>query len=499
VPGLIACSDTGAAAAISGRTIGDEYQRTVGAFFSIYWLMRLSHDGRLGFCFGVDEQYRPIRSDAGDERLYPAEKRLKFYSESQWEQFDQLLFDAGLLVKDDAGAVVVDSVRVATVLALTAIHDIMKVKALLPKVAPQHDHYHGYRAGDTIGDHDHALSYVMDHFPELLPSFKGLQEEEQRSVQFTQCELCFNHGWLVQAEAPPGAIFTRFRQMIAIGKDSSRDVALYFVHWLTDLAGAEPTPLSGSEKFVIKFPLPVLNSFLKSFKTVQRIATDTETEVMEGYLVSRWLEHAEALGPLPEGPAAIAKLRLLCMAQMNAEPILDGFGRLPPEDQRLLSVEMALTACDGQRYSDSLIPVHDPLLSCGPAFLVYYGPAFLQSLGSDCPVRRLQILARIYGAARELWPPSAEQAGRYVTIRIDAIKGLSVSEICDTEGTSETFWAVVRKNVNEAFVDQVPSRKVSQRFSAGADEAADRSPGSPNCDIAPLGRSHAPLVTDGLC
>lgn len=82
------------------RTIGDEYQRTVGAFFSIYWLMRLSHDGRLGFCFGVDEQYRPIRSDAGDERLYPAEKRLKFYSESQWEQFDQLLFDAGLLVKD---------------------------------------------------------------------------------------------------------------------------------------------------------------------------------------------------------------------------------------------------------------------------------------------------------------------------------------------------------------------------------------------------------------
>lgn len=38
------------------------------------------------------------------------------------------------------------------------------------------------------------------------------------------------------------------------------DVALYFVHWLTDLAGAEPTPLAGCEKFSVKFPLPVLNS-----------------------------------------------------------------------------------------------------------------------------------------------------------------------------------------------------------------------------------------------
>lgn len=37
-----------------------------------------------------------------------------------------------------------------------------------------HDGYNGYMAGDTIGDHDHALSYVMEYFPELLPSFAGL-------------------------------------------------------------------------------------------------------------------------------------------------------------------------------------------------------------------------------------------------------------------------------------------------------------------------------------
>ena len=33
------------------------------------------------------------------------------------------------------------------------------------------------------------------------------------------------------------------------------DVAFYFVHWFADLAGAEASPLTGCEKFVLKFPL----------------------------------------------------------------------------------------------------------------------------------------------------------------------------------------------------------------------------------------------------
>ena len=43
----------------SGRTIGDEYQRTLGAFFAIYWLGRLHIDGQNGFCFGVDDNWNP--------------------------------------------------------------------------------------------------------------------------------------------------------------------------------------------------------------------------------------------------------------------------------------------------------------------------------------------------------------------------------------------------------------------------------------------------------
>ena len=69
---------------MSGRLLTDEYKRTIGALFAVYWLMRLDLpgpqtvlppsrseskldgqlggtglDGQLGFTFGVDEHWRP--------------------------------------------------------------------------------------------------------------------------------------------------------------------------------------------------------------------------------------------------------------------------------------------------------------------------------------------------------------------------------------------------------------------------------------------------------
>lgn len=52
-------------------------------------------------------------SGVHEERLYPAEKRVKFFRESQWDEFDKLLLDAGLLVMDDAGELTVNAKRVA--------------------------------------------------------------------------------------------------------------------------------------------------------------------------------------------------------------------------------------------------------------------------------------------------------------------------------------------------------------------------------------------------
>ena len=55
----------------------------------------------------------------------------------------------------------------------------------------------------------HALSDLMDHSPQLLPSFRDLDRWKKRSVHFTHCNLCFNRGRFVQAEARPGATCTK--------------------------------------------------------------------------------------------------------------------------------------------------------------------------------------------------------------------------------------------------------------------------------------------------
>merc|ERR1712176_1002199 len=119
----------------------------------------------------------------------------------------------------------------------------MKIEALLPTVQKEHAPYHGFAAGDKIRDHDAALGYVLQYDPDSLPSYSYLPPEQRRVVCFTQAELGFNHGWLVQAEAPPATLFSKFKQILQSDGLEAADIAFYFVHWLTDLSGAEPTPL----------------------------------------------------------------------------------------------------------------------------------------------------------------------------------------------------------------------------------------------------------------
>ena len=188
--------------------------------------------------------------------------------------------------------------------------------SLLARSRCRYAPYRGYQAGDRINDHDIALAFVLETFGQELPSYKSVPTNQQRVICFTQAEIGFNHGWLVQvrsysprththtlssshpshipsslsphtshhlslslslhstfsphhtppllalapslqAEAPPHALFSKFKEVIARDGASTQDVAFYFVHWLTDLAGAEPVPLHGSEKFVCKVLLAV--------------------------------------------------------------------------------------------------------------------------------------------------------------------------------------------------------------------------------------------------
>jgi len=452
---MVGAEDGTEALTSSGRTPDDEYQRTMGALFAVYWLMRRTIDGAQSFCFGVDNDWNPLSEKSPFPSRSPEEleKRRTFLEQMKWEELEQLFMDAGLLRKDPEGpgGWSHDVERTLAMLVLTAIHDIMKVKALLPVD----------QEGEKISDHDAALAFVLEHYPSVLPSFEMLPRASKQSVKFTQCKMEYNMGWLVQAEAPPGALFQKFKDMIMSGQVSGCDVAFYFVHWLTDLAGAEPTPLGGCEKFVVKFPLAVLNSFLRSFEYVERIAESTETEVMESYLKMRWQENELSPGPVPTGDSAVAKMRLLCMAQTNALPVLHGFAELPEEDREILSTEMARTGCIGQSYSADIVPPEVRNNPVGPAFLVYYGPAFLQNMGMDRPVVKVSMLAEIYRSARALWPAQADQVGQSVTVRIDCIKDMSVADMRKATLGGDV-WLIVKHNESEAFVERSSQRKLNK-------------------------------------
>eukprot|EP00443_Scrippsiella_acuminata_P001159 CAMPEP_0115354902 /NCGR_PEP_ID=MMETSP0270-20121206/98830_1 /TAXON_ID=71861 /ORGANISM="Scrippsiella trochoidea, Strain CCMP3099" /LENGTH=914 /DNA_ID=CAMNT_0002777259 /DNA_START=29 /DNA_END=2774 /DNA_ORIENTATION=+ len=397
----------------SGRSIGDEYQRTIGAFFAIYWMMRLDIDGKEGFTNGVDDHWKPLSiTDEDDIRVSQADKRINFMKNAQWDFFRTLLMNAGLLEEKKSSSffksatkIQVNEQRLESLLALTAIHDIMKMNVLLPVVQKEHEPYRGYVAGDTIGDHDHALSYIMEYYPEMLPSFRELEPEEKRGVQLSQCNFCFNHGWFVQAEAPPGAMLSTFKRLVSSAHPG--DVAFYFFHWLTDLAGAGGTPLGGAEKFVISFPHSVLSAFLWSIPYLRSLEEHAESHVVETYLTARW----EAMFLDPD-----RYLKVAVMAQSVAPIAIDAFSKLHANDQELLAREMAMTGLADQRYEIS--PVEG-----GPAFLVYYGPALLQHCDnpSDMLVA-LQGLAAVYRAGRRLWPEDPDSHGVTVTLEIGMLK-----------------------------------------------------------------------------
>lgn len=242
-------------------------------------------------------------------------------------------------------------------------------------------------------------------------------------------------GWLVQAEAPPGMLFRAFRKVVVDGKASESDIAFYFTHWFCDLAGAEPVPLQGCEKFVLKFPQKVLKNFLDSFPIVWRLSpTKTETMVLQDYLEWRWsLEEQFDIPHIPPtGKGAIAMMRLTVMAQGDSAEIVKQFKSLDVNDRQILSDELALTGLDGQLYTCDDAYTRRP---CGPALLIYYSPALMQKAGRKDPRGALMALAEVFRQARELWPPTSEpkDIDSTVIIRIDAIKDLDMPQIRNPE------------------------------------------------------------------
>jgi len=434
----------GVGTSASGFEAVREYQRTMGALFAVFWLLRLDIDGKDGFCFGVDEDWavrersavlKSIRA-SGDGETTDEQKREVFFHVMDWSKFSEIMDMANLSCID----------TVAAMLCLTAFHDIMKVEELCPVVQPEHAPYLGHGAGTRIHDHDQALSYLLEHYPELLPSFAWLPDGAKRSILFSQSKLQFNHGWFVQAEAPPGAMLTTFKRMLHGA--SPGDLAFYFFHWLTDLAGAEGSPLAGAEKFTVKFPHAVLQAFLWSIPYLRNLEESTETEVVESYMEARWLSTFPEI-ELPKGPSSLAKLRLAVMAQGGAREALESFDMLPQASVTLLSTELARTGMASQTYQRSHV-------DGGPAFLVYYGPALLQRCQGDPERMRLALraLVAVFEAGRKLWPADLLQQGSTVTLQVGKLKSHDVKHIFTSlPGEMRSVWALVQQNETEAVCD----------------------------------------------
>lgn len=463
----------------SGVSAEDEYMRTLGALFAVYWLARIGIDGECGFSFGVDSQWRPIAPEVYEAKssLSADEtRRLHFYEHADWESMQRLLFKSGAMMLERDGEVVVNEERMIAILALTAIHDVMKVEALLPTVTAKHAPYAGFGAGETIHDHDVALSYLIDHFPYCLPSYAGLSPEQRSALTFCASKISFNHGWMVQAEAPPGALFSRFKATMATAGAAPRDVAFYFLHWLTDLAGAVPSPLAGSEKFTLQFPLPVLHAFVRSFGVVEQLAKHSETHVYETYLEGAWEEISEhcqdsegrPLGPVPTGHTSIGLMRLVVQAQLPTLQLAVAHAftqQTTPSDQRVLSDELCRTGLP-QRFQRAHASPEG-----GPAILVYYAPAFLRRQPPASARDALVLLAEVYRRARQLWPlgplPASIDAAS-VTVRIDQMKELALEEIHRVVDEGTHAWVLVRGNQREATVECHPRARLAELQHMGA-------------------------------
>ena len=124
--------------------------------------------------------------------------------------------------------------------------------------------------------------------------------------------------------------------------------------------------------------------------------------MFEGYLYQRWDALKQMLGALPDSDDAIALMRLVVQAQNSKEQqaVVEAYKQLNEADRSTLALEMGLTGISGQEYSTTRAENR----GLGPAFLIYYSPAFLRTVAKNHPRASLEILAAIYRGARSIWP-----------------------------------------------------------------------------------------------
>jgi hypothetical protein len=168
---------------------------------------------------------------------------------------------------------------------------------------------------------------------------------------------------------------------------------------------------------------------------------------------------------VPEGDGAIARMRLSLQAQVadKQRAVEEGWGLLLAEEQRILAEEMARTGIARQSFGRG--PRFDRVE--GPAFLVYYSPAFVRTNAPKNARIALRILAEVYKRARELWPLCASTDNAHsVTIRIDQLRELNPAAIFAAYESGNT-WLLTKKNDQEGVVENHGQSEIQELTQGG--------------------------------
>jgi len=227
---------------------------------------------------------------------------------------------------------------------------------------------------------------------------------------------------------------------------------------------------------------------------VSRLATTSMSALYEEYLRASW--PADALGTPPMGHTAAALMRLMLQAQEPSmqRAVHDAFHALDGEARQRLVEEMAHTGVPDEAYSWEGCRAQG-----GPAFLLYYSPAYIRhccALQEAPPAAALQpsgsalwheaphmldeirgalnVLSEVYRAARVLWPltKDAQEEGdalTNVTIMISELSKSGAQDVLRGYSTGHC-WLLQKVGASHGTVVVMSMTDAAQPVAAGEAE-----------------------------
>lgn len=356
-----------------------ESLRTQGAMLSVFWV-----------CSNQYDQF--VRGQNPKDRL----------SERSWQAIRQWITDV-VKIKTVRDAELLDAF-----LCFTAIHDLGKMNDFRADVVPH-----------EIRDHDAALGYIMDHCPEVLPSYKSLSDHYKDLIR-TSLRVNFNFGQFLQGENLPANLVGVKR----LFKDKTTDAMPFFLfHIFADMSGILGARSLEGSLFMTE---TMYNNFARGIDALQELQTGSPRDVYDRFLLKRAAESFPKI--TNRADRAFARLVCLCRIFNPADTRLlqDAFDDLPAAKREELVEHLNRDGIDEK-----------------PAYLLYYAPAFMENCKRN-PVLglgpALKLLVRIYELVDEAFKvdstsPKEEPDDSEVDDNVKTEVAVSSSVGCTTDAT----------------------------------------------------------------